>query len=124
MDTWAKPGTQAATKSGQKRTGRDTTNNDEKKPRLPADDLKELNVQTVNLALATATTTILPATTALATTNIAPLHQDASASTVSLEHSSLVDTTDHDEARSPVSTSSAENSPVIPWAEFFAARPS
>eukprot|EP00972_Heterocapsa_arctica_P071294 10530311-Heterocapsa_arctica.AAC.1 len=56
MEKWAKPGNLAAANKGQKRTGRDTTDNSKKKPRLPADDLSGLVVQTAKLALATAKT--------------------------------------------------------------------
>eukprot|EP00972_Heterocapsa_arctica_P007471 1090339-Heterocapsa_arctica.AAC.1 len=76
MDKWAKPGNLAVTKTGQKRTGRDTTDNSKKKPRLPADDLNGLVVQTAKLALATAKTV--------------RLRQGALVSTVLLEHSNPV----------------------------------
>eukprot|EP00972_Heterocapsa_arctica_P009508 1400941-Heterocapsa_arctica.AAC.1 len=56
MEKWAKPGNLAATKTGQKRNSRDIADNNKKKPRLPADDLNGLGVQTANLALATAKT--------------------------------------------------------------------
>eukprot|EP00972_Heterocapsa_arctica_P110416 16255937-Heterocapsa_arctica.AAC.1 len=47
---------------------------------------------------------------------------DPSATGALQQHHFMPSLNVHDEAESPASSSSAEHSPVIPWAEFFAKR--
>eukprot|EP00972_Heterocapsa_arctica_P109904 16182583-Heterocapsa_arctica.AAC.1 len=80
MDQEVGKGNQVGSNTDHKRTDRDTTDNNDKKPRLQIKDDSEPAVQAAKKALATTRTT--------------SLHQGASASTAPLEHSSPVGTTD------------------------------